>query len=101
MVVTILIFIIIILIATWNGLVIQWKLTGKYSKLWHITGLVTRLLLIAIVYITSGLWWSICAVLLSWIPYNIIISLIVWNKWWYLSDKGIDGFIKRFWLWLT
>ena len=100
MIITILILIIIILIAIWNGLVIEWKLTGKYSSLWHITGLVTRLLLISIVYIVSGLWWSLGAVMLSWIPYNIIISLIVWNKWWYLSDSGIDKIFKNILQWI-
>lgn len=101
MIATILILVCIILTAFWNGLVIRWKLSGEYSRLWHATGFMIRLLLCVVVYIGMGLWWFIGAVMLSWIPYNIIISLIVWGKWWHLSDKGIDGLIKKLWSWLT
>lgn len=90
-----LVFLLIVFTAIWNGLVIRWKITGKGSKLWHATGLIIRAGMVLVIYIDTGIWPAFIAFIISWIPYNIIISLIVWKKFWYLSDSGIDGLIKR------
>lgn len=95
MITTLTILLIIILLAIWNGLVIEWKLKGKYSNQWHFVGGLIRALLIGLVYVNSGLWLAIGTAFLCWMPYNMIINKIMGNGLFYLSDKGIDGFIKR------
>lgn len=95
MITTLTILLIILLLAVWNGLVIEWKLKGKYSKQWHMAGGLIRALLIGLVYINSGIYWALGAAFLSWLPYNMIINLLMGNGLFYLSDKGIDGWIKR------
>jgi len=94
---TILILACIVLTAAWNGLVIKWHQTEskKISKAWHDVGFFIRALLVVLIYMQSGLWPAVIAAFIAWIPYNVIISLIAWKKWWYLSDTGIDGIIKR------
>jgi len=100
MIINILLLSIVILIALWNGLIIKWKLTNKYSREWHIVGWIIRMLLVTIFFLISGIWWAIVVGFISWIPYNIIISLIVWKKWWYLSDSGIDKIFKSILQWI-
>jgi hypothetical protein len=102
MITTLTLLIILILIAIWNGMVINWKTAYnedkalKISKQWHKVGLVIRFLIVALIaYTTLNVYWIVGSVLLSWFGYNIIINLVRGMKWYYLSDSGIDGIIKK------
>ena len=93
--------VIILLISAWNGLVILWereKDPGTKASLkswWHGVGLAIRGFVVLIAFLNGGWIPALVLGFLSWIPYNIIISQIVWHKWWVLGTKGIDGFIRK------
>ena len=89
---------IILITAAWNGHVIRWEQTGikLHSRTWHGLGLSIRGLLCVLGYIEAG--WVMAALLafVSWIPYNIIINLIIGQKWYYIGKTSvIDKFIRR------
>jgi hypothetical protein len=88
---------ILILLAIYNGLIIQWfnnknkDKQNKYSNLWHATGWVIRLLLILMLpfkYIPLGIF-------LSWTCYNYIINLIIGKPIWYLGITGSDKYMNK------
>ena len=96
----------ILLIAIWNGYVIQWAHAGgadreKYSKIWHSLGLVIRGLIIAMLIV--GLYPDIKEMLkavLLLIPathfiYNSIINIITGKNWYYISNSGLDKFFAK------
>ena len=104
------ILIALFLIAIREGLVIADMQDNTYkSKIlsgwWHKMGMVIRGFLILAIFLlvqehhgySSWIFWGYVAAsfLLSSLWYNIAINLITGKKWYYLSDKGIDGFIKR------
>lgn len=100
---TIIIALIILLTAAWNGLVIKWGLAEdkskvvKISKYWHAIGFVIRALLVTIVFLTSGnWWWTGSAAFLCWLPYNMIINVV--NKWklfYFGQSSWIDRMINK------
>jgi len=66
------------------------------SDLWHFVGLVIRLTLITIVYLfTYNLYLTVVTGLILTVFYSISCAIGSKQKWFYLSDRGIDGFIKR------
>ena len=75
----------------------MWYVTKdhKYSGWWHTAGFVTRGFIVMIAFVAGGLLWAGIVAFVAWLPYNIIINLIMKQKWYYLSDSGIDGFIKK------
>ena len=90
-----------ILFAAFNGLVIAWYnsndvvMSDRLKRLWHGVGFAIRAFISLVAYFTSSLWWFGAIAFISWLPYNIIIALIIGRKWYYLGNKGIDGFIMR------
>lgn len=95
---SILLLIVILLNAAWNGHVIRWQQTGSkmHSRIWHALGFAIRALLCVVIYLQSGWLIASIAAFVSWIPYNIIINLI--NKWpaFYLGNSSaIDRFLKK------
>jgi len=70
--------------------------TELMSGLWHFVGLVIRLTLITIVYLfTYNLYLTVVTGLILTVFYSISCAIGSKQKWYYLSDRGIDGFIKR------
>jgi len=103
MIVIIIIGLIIILTAVWNGLVIKWGLSqdkqkvANISRYWHMVGFIIRGLLVALVYLLSFDWYYTSgAAFLCWLPYNMIINKI--NKWgWFYIGRTsiIDKLIRK------
>jgi len=89
--------VLVLVIAVWNGLVIMWYITKdiKWSQLWHKVGFVIRAIIVLMSFIEGGWLWALIVAFVAWVPYNIIINKIMKQKWCYLSDSGIDGFIKK------
>jgi len=89
--------VLVLVIAVWNGLVIMWYITKdiKWSQLWHKVGFVIRAIIVLMSFIEGGWLWALIVAFVAWVPYNIIINKIMKQKWYYLSDSGIDGFIKK------
>jgi hypothetical protein len=97
------------LIAVREGLVIKDMNDNISSPLlsawWHRIGFVIRFFLILSVFLilkkdfglrSFQLWLIVSiSILLASAWYNIAINLINKQKWYYLSNKGIDGFIKK------
>jgi hypothetical protein len=95
---TVLIISALVLIAIWNGKVIMWHLTGldKYSKVWHSIGLIIRLVLCAVLYLSGGVIWAVVGCVIASIGYNIIINMIMGQKWYYVGKTSvIDKLIRR------
>jgi len=71
---------------------------GKgYSKAWHWFGFIMRLLLAGAIYQTSQSWTlTIITIAFLWVGYNMSCNIGAKKPLFYLSDKGIDGAIKRF-----
>jgi len=87
---TILILISLLLFALWNGLVIKWKLSGdqKYSRYWHIVAFLVKLPLVAVVFIASDWYFALVAGFVCWIPYNVIIALVIGQRWYYVGKTA-------------
>lgn len=73
---------------------------GKQTQ-WHIWGAVqVALFYLAISYLAFGISWLSLLTFtvlsaLRFPMFNIMHNLIKGDKWDHLSDKGIDGFVKR------
>jgi hypothetical protein len=93
-----------------EGLVIADKRDGSqkaknYSSWWHKLGWLNRAFIVLGIflyvqqYFSYSDWqlyaWPLAGFVLSWPWYNISINLIRKRPILDLSDKGIDGFIKR------
>lgn len=95
----VIILLIILLTALWNGLVIQWYITKdqKYSKYWHGVGFVIRALLVAITFLVSSSWLMVAiTAFASWIPYNMIINAVMGKPLLYVGKTAvIDRMIRR------
>lgn len=99
---TIIIALIILLTAAWNGLVIKWGLAedkskvAKISKYWHGVGFVIRGLLVILIYLLSTWQMALIAAFLSWIPYNMIINLCMRQPLFYIGKTStIDKLIRK------
>ena len=70
---------------------------GKgYSKAWHWFGFLIRLLLAGIMFQATFNWWLTgIVVVIIWPVYNIACNIGLKKKWYYLSNKGIDGVIRK------
>ena len=91
----------LILIAVWNGFVIMWKQTNKvsYSESWHIVGFIVRALLVVAVVMTAGNFIGWLALIVSWHFYDVIINLIMKQKWNYTGKTAkIDKMGKVIWV---
>jgi hypothetical protein len=96
-IITALLIAILLLTALWNGLVIRWYLTreAKYSRWWHAVGLAIRALLVVAVYLVAGWIWSLVALFVAGVLYNIIINLVMGQKWWYVGETSvIDRWVR-------
>lgn len=90
------------LIALREGMVLSNWQTGKqkYLQTWHRAGWAIRFCLISAVAMltkhTGFMWYFVAgSVVVAWPVYNIIINLFTGKKWYYLSNKGIDGIIRK------
>lgn len=90
-----------IIFAIWNGLVINWK-HGSTADIWHAVGFMLRgIWFIETIVINWGNWLLMSfylSLLLSvgWGGYNIIINIIVGQKWYYLGKSSkIDLFFTK------
>lgn len=83
---------IILLFALFNGLIVNWKQATdedkakSISKQWHAVAMVIRALVVLLFYSNITLmiilgWFSI-------ISYDIIIALIMRQKWYYIGDTA-------------
>ena len=90
----IILYLIVILFAIWNALVIKWYLTrdSKWSKYWHILGYVIRVLPIIIIY--SNIVVMLIYINISWILYDILINII--NGWDIFYVGNTSWFDKTF-----
>ena len=99
MITSILLIITIIIISFWNGYVILWYLekNSKYNKIWHQLGFIIRFILIQDIYLISyNILLTIIQLIVGSIIYDIIINLLMKQKWYYLGDTTIDKFLKQF-----
>ena len=84
----------IILFAVFNGLVINWQ-QGKTSATgWHITSFILRA---ALILQADTIGWALICGVIAWAGYNLIINLIMGQKWNYF---GKYDFIKGWWYWV-
>lgn len=68
----------------------------KYSKIWHQLGFFIRFLLTGITFVLTLNWYlTSLMVIIFWPLYNIACNIGAKKKWYYLSDKGIDGMIRK------
>jgi len=89
MITTALISISIIMFAVWNGL----KINSKY---WHTIAFIVKLPLVAVAYIESGLIAALVVTFICWIPYNIVIALMMGQKWYYVGKTAwTDKLIRK------
>lgn len=75
----------------------DWKKHNpSYSDIWHVLGWLMRFITFGLLY-RAGANWIILSVsiVLLWPVYNIAINIGRGNKWYYLSDKGIDGILRK------
>jgi len=90
-----------ILFSVFNGLVINWKNSTaekaeRLSFAWHGVGLVMHVLLVALIAFIGGWFWAIVAFLLNWLGHNIIIAMIMGQKWFYVGKTAwTDKLIRR------
>jgi len=113
--------VLLILIALWNGYVILWRTDQNnditYSKIWHIIGLGTRVLIyflpLMVYYITNSLSltnalkWTALFISVGGILYDIIINVIRYkylkapplnyidNKGWNAYFLKIFGYVSK------
>ena len=82
---------VVLLTAVWNGLVIKWYNTKdqKYSKMWHGVGFVVRGLLVLLAYLTTfNFWITFALAFICWMPYNIIINKLNDWGWFYIGTTS-------------
>lgn len=98
----IILLIILILFSIFNGLIIKWKLsdnitkTTKLSKQWHGVVLMIHILSILLLYLLGGLLWGIIGIGINWIIHNIIIALMLKQKWYYVGKTAwFDKMIRK------
>ena len=98
----IILYLIVILFAIWNALVIKWYLTrdNKWSKYWHILGYIIRALPVIIIY--PNVVAILLYVIISWVLYDILINIIngwdifyVGNTSWFDNTFGKYLFIPK------
>lgn len=97
----ILIFLIILLLAPYNGWMIKWGLQSKKNEklqdLWHGIGFVIRGILSLLIYIQFGMFYFWISVILNWHAYDIIINVVRGLKW---NHTGQNFFDKSPWCWM-
>jgi hypothetical protein len=97
----------ILLFAAWNGFVLNWALSKgekrkRNNRIWHTIGAVVRILVVLIPILFYLPYWDLSVVTLfvtipvSHAGYNTVINLIRKDKWYYLSEVGIDKYIKKY-----
>ena len=71
--------------------------SGSVRFVWHMYGWLIRFLVFALLYLAGSGWIILSAsVFVMWPIYNVACNIGMKKKWYYLSDKGIDKYIKRF-----
>lgn len=72
------------------------KPNPTHSTIWHVLGLLMRFILFGLAYrLGFNTIELVILVVLLTVIYNMSCSLGLMKGLFYLSDKGIDGFIKR------
>lgn len=70
--------------------------SSTISTAWHLCGWLIRFFVFALLFlVNSPIWLLVVSVVLMWPVYNIGCNIGAKKKWYYLSDKGIDGFLKK------
>ena len=101
MVQNLIIIIIGILFSIFNGYVINWKLTNdpdlskKYSKIWHTIGFFINILLVILITMIGGWIWGLITFFLNWFGHNIIIAIIMGQKWYIGTTSWFDKMIRK------
>ncbi len=73
---------IILLFAIFNGQVINWQQGKTTSSGWHVTSFILRGCL---VLQAASIGWALIYGVISWAGYNLIINLIMGQKWNYFG----------------
>jgi hypothetical protein len=100
-----------LLFSIFNGVVINWKQAlptsdkttqedynkaKRLSIIWHGVGLVIHMVLITLFHLIGGYIWLIIGFFLNWLGHNIIIALIMGQKWYYVGTTAwTDKLIRR------
>jgi hypothetical protein len=101
--ITLLVFTLLIsvLFSVFNGLIINWKNSTaekaeRLSFAWHGVGLVMHVLLVALIAFIGGWLWAVMGFFLNWIGHNIIIAVIMGQKWYYVGKTAwFDKMIRK------
>ena len=76
------IVLLIILFAIFNGQVINWQQGKTTSTGWHVTSFILRA---ALILQANSIGWALIYGVIAWAGYNLIINLIMGNKWGYFG----------------
>lgn len=101
--ITILLFLIVILIPLREGYQQRDRVEpSKYtSNIWHGLGLIMRLILILFIYITTkNLIYTTATLFMLTVVYSIACAIGSKQKWYYLSNRGIDKILRRLLFWI-
>jgi hypothetical protein len=100
-----------ILFSVFNGLVINWQQSlpvsdkatpeqyanaTRLSWVWHGIGFVFHFLLVVLFAFVGGWLWAVIGFFLNWIGHNIIIAVIMGQKWYYVGKTAwFDKMIRK------
>jgi hypothetical protein len=66
------------------------------SFAWHLYGWMIRFFVFSLLFrLGATFWMLVLSVFIMWPLYNIACNIGRKNKWYYLSDKGLDGIIRK------
>ena len=92
------VIVIALLLAVREGFSLRDKIEPDkgFSKAWHWFGFLIRLLLAGIMFQASFNWFLTgIVIVILWPVYNIASNIGLKQKWYYLSNKGIDGILRK------
>jgi len=100
-----------ILFSVFNGLVINWQQAlpvsdkatpEQYAKskrlswVWHKIGFIIHFLLVVLFAFVGGWIWMLVGFFLNWIGHNIIIALMMGQKWYFVGTTAdTDKLIRK------
>jgi hypothetical protein len=91
------IYVILILFAVYNGLIIQWfnnknkPEQSEYSLVWHVVGWFIRLFLISLLpikFIPLGIFFG-------WSVYNFLINIVLDKPLYHIGTTNFDKYLTR------
>lgn len=80
-----------VLFSIFNGFVINWKLNKNnkdWSVRWHGTGLFIHAIMVAMLYLAGGWIWGLVGLVTVWLLHNIIIALLMGQRWFYVGKTA-------------